>query len=398
MKKVMFVLPGMRGGGAERVASLLANGMKSRGVRVSFLLTHSRREEVIRCDLEEDIPLVLLKETEKKDPLRRLAAKLTRLYSSAVCKTFEKCGKEVPAHFAYLSFRSEYQAEIRALRSLLEAEPDLEVIVFLQPAIPIVLLAARGLPNRIIISERADPNRLMKKRYGRKFIEKYYPRADAAVFQTEDARAVYPASVAAKGTVIPNPLKEGLPEAYHGERNKNITTFCRISNQKNLPVLVGAFCKLHNDHPDYTLRIIGDAPNAEGEEVLRRVKEMIAENGIEDRVLFEPFSAHVHRMIINDAMYVNSSDYEGISNAMLEAMAVGMPCVCTDCPIGGARATVADGENGLLCPIKDPDALYLAMKRVIEEPGLAEKLSRNASNIREELSLEKITERWTELL
>ena len=97
-------------------------------------------------------------------------------------------------------------------------------------------------------------------------------------------------------------------------------------------------------------------------------------------------------------MYVSSSDYEGISNSMLEAMAIGMPVVCTDCPIGGAKATIKDGENGLLVPIKDADALYMGMKKVIEDKALADKLSHNAAKLRDELSLDKITDRWIELL
>ena len=107
---------------------------------------------------------------------------------------------------------------------------------------------------------------------------------------------------------------------------------------------------------------------------------------------------NVHEAVIKDAMYVNSSDYEGISNAMLEAMAIGMPVVCTDCPIGGAKATINNGENGLLVPIQNPEALASAMNRMIEDNELADKLSHNASQIREELSLDKITEKWMQLL
>ena len=238
----------------------------------------------------------------------------------------------------------------------------------------------------------------MKKRYGRKFIEKYYTRADAAVFQTYDAKDVYPEAIADKGTVIFNPLKPDLPEPYHGERNKNITTFCRISNQKNLPLLVEAFEKVHQEYPDYILRIIGDAPNDEGKQVLRTINKMIADYGIQDSVLIEPFNANVHEAIIRDTIYVNSSDYEGISNAMLEAMAIGMPVVCTDCPIGGAKATITDGVNGLLVPIQDADALYLGMKRIIEDNTMSKALSENASKLREDLSLETIAHKWMDLL
>ena len=83
---------------------------------------------------------------------------------------------------------------------------------------------------------------------------------------------------------------------------------------------------------------------------------------------------------------------------MLEAMAIGMPVVCTDCPIGGAKATITDGENGLLVPIQNAEALANAMNRVIEEEDLADKLSQNASKLRDEISLDSITDKWISLL
>ncbi len=399
MKKAAFLLPVMRGGGAERVAALLANSFYQKNIDVRFLLTHAHSSDVIRSDLSQDIPLITFPDSMgAQTAADRIASKALHIVSSSLCKPFELLKKPVPAGFARLSLLSEYRREIRFLRDMMKAEPELTVIAFLQPAIPIALLAGKKLENRIIISERGDSARLMKKRYGRKFIEAYYPRADAAVFQTEDAKSIYPHSIADKGVVIPNPIKDDLPPPYHGARDKTVTAFCRISAQKNLPLLIDAFRLLYRDHPEYRLRIIGDAVNAEGAEVLRTLREKIRDHGLENAVVFEPFAVDVHQRIIRDAMYVNSSDYEGISNAMLEAMAIGMPAVCTDCPVGGARATIRDGENGLLVPVRDAGALYRAMKRIIEEPELADRLSENAAAVRSGLSLDKTAQRWIALL
>ena len=399
MKKVMFVLPVMRGGGAERVAAQIANTKNKRGIDVSFLLTSETKETVMRTDLAEEIPLILLQESvEKGSSFQGFLHKISHVFASLLCKPFEALKKPVPADFAKLSLMEEYRGEIKAMRNILLENQDATIIAFLQPTIPIVLLAAQKTDNRIILSERGNPQRLMKKRYGRRFIEKYYQRANTVVFQTEDAKAVYPENLAQKGVVISNPIKEGLPEPYHGERNKYITTFCRISKQKNLPNLLSAFAIVHQKHPDYQLRIIGDTFNDEGEEVLKELHAFISENDLQKHVLFEPFKKNVHEAIIKDQMYVNSSDYEGISNAMLEATAIGMPVVCTDCPIGGAKAAITDGENGLLVPIKDANALANAINRVIEDRELAEKLSNDASKIRDEITLDKITDKWEALL
>ena len=97
-------------------------------------------------------------------------------------------------------------------------------------------------------------------------------------------------------------------------------------------------------------------------------------------------------------MFVSSSNYEGMSNSMLEAMAMGIPCVCTDCPAGGARAVIKDGKNGLLTPVGDAHALCKAMKRIAKNPDLASKLSQNSVKIRETQSVEKIIEEWMELI
>ena len=247
-KKVVMVMPHMVGGGAERVAAQIMNKLNERGYDTRFILTSAKKNEVVRSDLNEKTPLILLTEEMKAETSgQKLAHLSARAYSTILGKLCEKQGKFVPASVGKATIEWQYHREITWLRNYLQQNPDMTVIVFLQPSIPMVLLAAQGLPNKVIISERADPNRLMKKRYGKPFIEKYYTRADAAVFQTEDAKSVYPEAISKKGTVIFNPLKDNLPQPYHGERDKYITTFCRISNQKNLPLLVEAFSHVHNN-------------------------------------------------------------------------------------------------------------------------------------------------------
>ncbi len=397
-KKVLMIISVLRGGGAERVASLLENEFYDNGHDAEFLVTSTDRESITNRDLNENIPLTVLREHFVKESIiKRYFYKLLRILSSVFCKLFEAANIAVPAIFACMSFISEYRREIKAMREKLKKEPDTTVVVFLQPSIPIVLLAARGLPNRIIISERGDPKRLIKSRYGYKFIEKYYTRADVAVFQTDDAKNTYPQSIAEKGTVIFNPINGKLPEPYLGERNKNITTFCRISKQKNLPMLIDAFNIVHRKFPQNVLRIIGQTSNRDDEEALDDTKALIFEYGLSDFIEFLPFSTEVHKEIIADALYVNSSDYEGMSNAMLEAMAIGMPVVCTDCPIGGASAVISHCENGMLSTVGDCEDFAEKIIAVLSDGELSEKLSRNAAKIREDLSLENISKKWMEL-
>lgn len=399
MKEVIFVLPVMHGGGAERVAALIANEMHTRGIKVTFVLTSDTGKQVIRTDLSGDIPLIIVPDLlDKKGAFSKIQYRVLCVLASALCKPFELLKKPVPADLAKFSLSSEYHNEIKKMKEIISEHQNATVISFLQPSIPITILAVGNLPNKIILSERGNPQRLMKKRYGKKFVEKYYRRADKIVFQTEDAGKVYPSNIATKGVVISNPIKADLPKPYHGERNKSITTFCRISKQKNLPNLLQAFSIVHQKHPEYWLRIIGDTYNDEGELVIAEIKEFIKFNKLENAVIFEPFMENVHEAVIRDAMYVNSSDYEGISNAMLEAMAIGMPVVCTDCPIGGAKATITDGENGMLVSVQNSKKLAKAISIIIEDKDLSEKLSCNASRIRDSLSLDSITNKWMQFV
>ncbi len=392
-EKILMVMPVMKGGGAERVASLILNEFSRNGYDCEFLLTSSQKEDCINRDLNADIPITSVYSNKKS-----LIFKALELISSVLCKPFELLGLFVPAHFAYLSFVSQYHSEINALRNKLKNEPGSKIISFLQPSIPLTLLATRGLPNRVVVSERADPYRLLKKRYGYNFIKKYYQRADAVVFQTNDAKDAYPDNISEKGTVIFNPINDKLPEPYHGEREKYITTFCRISRQKNLPVLVEAFSDFHKEFSDYRLKIIGEPQNDDDRAHLTETKALADKLGVTEYIDFLPFSAQVHELVIRDAMYVNSSDYEGMSNAMLEAMAIGMPVVCTDCPIGGANAIIQNNENGILTKVGDAKEMCEAMKKIAGNKEFADKLSQNASQIRYDLSLENTAKKWMELL
>ena len=173
-KKILLILPHMIGGGAERVAALLMNSFAANGYATEMVLTADRRDDVVRRELDDNTELTLLPETLEKDPLADKIKfdVLLKAYAQVACNLFELLRQPVPADCAKASLYVQYHREIAWLRNKLTQEPHTTVIAFLQPAIPIALLAARGLPNRVIFSERGDPHRLMKKRYGEKFIER----------------------------------------------------------------------------------------------------------------------------------------------------------------------------------------------------------------------------------
>ena len=398
-KKVLMVMPHMVGGGAERVAAQIMNNLNERGYETVFVLTSAKKNEVVRTDLNEKTQLILLTEEMKAETTwQKLSHLPARAYSTVFGKLYEKRNKYVPASIGKATIEWQYHREIAWFRNYLKQNPDMSVFLFLQPAIPIVLLASKKLSNRIIVSERMDPNRLMRKRYGKCILEKYYSRADSIVFQTHTAMHIYPEILSDKGTVIPNPLKKNLPKPYYGERDKVVSTFCRIHPDKDLITLLKAFNFFHQVYSGFLLRIIGDAKNKTEIQYKDELIKYVKEHNLEKYVLFVPFTPNVHHEIIHDAMYVNSSVSEGLSNAMLESMAIGLPVICTDCPVGGAKDTVINGKNGMLVSMRNPQELCDAMSKIAIDNQFALKLSKNAADIGDELELGKVVDKWEKLI
>ena len=278
------------------------------------------------------------------------------------------------------------------LKKVLKHKQNAAVIAFVNPAIYASILACVFLKNRVIISERNDPYRMPIHKSFRMLRNVMFRWADVCVFQTNDAMQYFSKKVQKKGAIIPNPVDGTLPLPFKGEREKRIVAAGRFTQQKNFSILISAFAKLHLEFPEYILEIYGRGPLKEILE--NQVKTL----GLEQFVLFPGFATDIHEKMLRCSIYVSSSDYQGISNSMLEALAMGIPSVVTDCPIGGAKMTIKNGVNGVLVPVNDVNALYEGMKHILRDSEFAEQLSFNAQNIRSEWPLEKIAERWVQLM
>ena len=291
----------------------------------------------------------------------------------------------VPVHFhgglRYLRLGLSY---VRILRRRKDA-----VAVSLSVATNFAIgAAAPFVKNRIVISDRNDPTERPKGKIKQFFRNLAFKQADALILQTEDVREYYKKKINHDGVVIPNPINRELPEPFKGERRKVIVTASRLNKQKNLKLLIDAFSLINKEYPDYTLEIFG---RGEEEESL---KKYAAELRLEKCVLFKGFSTDIYSDIIDAGMYVCSSDYEGISNSLLEALGLGIPAISTDCPVGGSRLLIQNNENGILVPIRDVDALYQGMKKLIENPGMPQRLSEKAVEVRELYDIDRIATFW----
>ena len=396
-KDVTFVIKLMHGGGAERVVSVLTHALAEKGYTVRLILTHQSVRDAWLQGVDERVTVYSVEDDIKGRESSGLAA----AWRMATVRLRSKCSrlflKKESDQALIAKYALHNDLKVRALRRYFKQHADGSVIAFLNDSMFLTLLAAKGLGNRVILSEREDPSQHLASKTLWAFINKAYSTADGMVFQSPDAKSWYDRHIKVNGRVIFNPVKADLPQAFEGGRKRTVVNFCRISAQKNLVLLLDAFEKFQLDYADYELYIYGDADEG-GSAYLEMVKNRINAMARPDAVHLLPARRDIHDVIRDAGMFVSSSDFEGMSNSMLEAMAMGIPTVCTDCPAGGARAIIRDHENGLLTPVGDADALCRAMKEVAGSFELASTLSRNATCLRDELTVDKIVEQWEAML
>jgi len=386
-KKIIFFIDSLTTGGAERVISVLSAKLIEKGYPVDVVML--QRQDImyampkgVNLLYAEDMPVTSKWGKFARKVLMQCMHLQVRYWNPLLrkfgCHTYPRANET--RMFFYANYALPY-------REYLKQNPGCTAFGFLIRSNIAMLMAAKGLPVKTVFCERNNPVRPDMPANIMKIRDRITRRCKAAVFQTEDERDYY-TWLRCPMAVIPNPLKEGLPESFEGVRRKEIVNFCRLNKQKNIPLLIDAFEMLLRDHPDYTLRIYGRGDEKDHLIALTR------EKGLEKAVFFEDFASDIHERIRDAAMYVCSSDFEGLSNSMLEALAIGLPSVCTDCEGGGARMMIRDHENGLLVPVRDKQALYRGMKEIIENPELAQCLSNEAAKLREELSIERIADQW----
>lgn len=351
MKRILFVCSGLSIGGAERVVSLLSDSLFKNGNKV-YILAFLKTEN--SYPMNPDVKVIFA-------PKRNRGAK----------------GK-IDKILSIRRVIKEYKVDV--------------VISFSHYNTMSAIIAGIGCNVKQIGSERNDPAQLKERKMFDRLRSRLYKHLDYLVCQTNDAKEYFDEEIQKRSVVIMNPISANLPDRYEGKREKRIVSFSRFEPQKNIPMLVDAFTKLHGDYPEYSLEIYGDG--SEKENIIHYIhsKEM------SKFITVFPFVNNIHEQVKRATMFAMASDYEGLSNSMIEAMAIGLPTVVTDCPCGGARMMIKDGYNGYLVPVGDTVALYEKMKHVIEHPEDAAKVAIEGTRIRQTLDKEKIAAQWIGLI
>lgn len=350
-KEIYFIMPNLAGGGAERVASILVNQFVKEGIDTTLVFV---KNDIIEYKLDS-----------------RVKIDKSIMYESGT--------------------RSPIQ-QIRDLRRYMKKKPQSTFISFLTYQNFYVALANIGQKHKLILSLRNAPDRIQGGGiYAKLSALISFTLADCVVFQTEDARNYYPDFIRNKGCVILNPLQSDLPE-YEVTNTKNaFISFCRLEPQKNLSMAIKAFSKFYKNHPEYEYHIFGNGKLKE------KLEQLIQEYSLNEAVKIFSFKKSILQEAKNYRMFILSSDYEGLSNSMIEAVSMGMPSICTDCSIGGAKMVIRNGINGFLVPVGDCDSMAKAMENALDMTCCS-KISENAKKTAEMFSEKKIVNKWLEII
>ena len=349
-KEICFFLPELSAGGAERVVCNLANYYVSRGYKVYILLIQNR---ICEYSLDKNVEIIVLPNNK-----------------SRFFKIFTR---------------------IKFVRRFLKTHKNCVLVSFLFRALMYAWISTRFIKNKWIVSERNDPNQTPLKPFHRFLRTTAFNFAEVCVFQTEDAKNCFHKKARKRGVVIPNPIYP-IEQKRISNQSKIIVNACRLVPQKNLRLLIDAFVIISKEFPEYKLKIYGEGPE---KQILNKY---ISDNKLSQSVTLEGFCSNINEVFREAELFVSSSNYEGISNTMIEAMEIGVPVICTDCPIGGAKMMIDNRVNGILVPVGNKQSMIDAIRELILNKDFAEKLARNAIKRCEKFRLENIAEKWLRVI
>lgn len=312
---------------------------------------------------------------------------LIEVYAKEASKEIPSSVKTFPLGIeekGVLSFRYKI---IKTVREIVKREkPDI-VLTFVSDMCVNTRIATFGLNTVVCSADRGDP--YTETMPWKILIPWAFNRSDYCFFQLDKARDFYSAKVQKKSFVIPNVFIARTGNTpYSGERKKTIVSAGRFVIEKGYDVLIKAFAKVHEKHPEYTMTIYGEGP------FLGQYHKLAQELGVDELITYPGYVKDVAASVREDGVFVLPSRYEGIPNSLIEALSVGIPCVSTDCTPGGPMFLTKGGKNGLIVPIDDIEAMTDAILRIIEDPQLAKVLETKGPEIVNELKDEVIGKMW----
>lgn len=361
MKKILCYIDMMHNGGAQRVMSVLVNSLAKKNYSVILVNDFKDSSGKKEYFIEPTVQRVFLRENNYGNSIKKNLLRIINLRKVIKAERPDVC----------LAFRGNINFRL--------------------------IIASIGLKTKKIVSVRNDPAKEYKG--SEKIVKWIFKKADGVVFQTQEAMDWFPNKVKEKSCIILNPVDESffLTKWNNPEKIKIVTTG-RLVEQKNHEMLIKAFKKVHEIFPNSELYIYGDDFAAGNISRKDKLEVLLDDLKLTDSVFMPGNISNVMNVLSNSTMFVLSSDYEGMPNALMEAMAVGLPCISTDCPCGGPRTIIKDGENGLLVNVGDYESLAKKMISVLDDKELLISLANNAKKSANDFKTEVIMKQWEEYL
>lgn len=343
--KITFVTATLSSGGSERVMTLIANALVDRGHEVSIILL---RDKIVFYNVDERVQLIYA-----NDASSHLYAKITWLR-----------------------------------RYIKNSKPDV-VIPFMTAVYCTTILSLLNLKVPIISSERIDPRHSSRLRKLLRWIFLRY--TTHLVVQTSDIKSYYSKSIQRRTSIIANPVSDTVFNLTADvEPISRIITVGRLHPQKNHHMLIDAFSEVAKRYPKYSLVIYGEGP------LRHELTEHIERLHLENKVLLAGRTDKIIEELQKSEIFCLSSDFEGMSNALIEAQCVGLPIVTTN--VSGVNDIMVNGIHGYITPTKDKKLFAESIIRVIEDKDASREFSKNNKQAAQRYRLESIVTEWEELI
>lgn len=344
--KIIFITATLTSGGSERVISLLANKMAEKGHQIEVICL---RKQIVFYPINSDVKITF--------------AAREALYDSMPLK-------------------------IIWLRKYINlVSPDV-VIPFMTAVYCTTILALLGLDIPIIASERIDPtySSILRKMVRKIFL----PMVTHLVVQTENIKRYYSKKIQKKTSVIYNPVSDKVFEFSTSTKINQIISVGRLFPQKNQKIMIDAFNRIKDKYPDYKLVIYGEGPLRE------ELETYIRKLTLEDVVLLPGRNEEVINELKKSKLFCLSSNYEGMSNALIEAQCVGLPIITTR--VSGAEELIENNKNGIIIDKGNVEALAEAMNLLLRDEAKMNSFSLENTKRASLFKIDGIVDQWLELI
>lgn len=344
--KITFITDTLQAGGAERVISILANNMQERGYEVEIICLRMR-------------------------------------------KVFYEFNPSINLTFAEDYVDGGIIKKIFWLRKYVRQQKPSVVIAFMIAVYAVTLLSLTGSNVPVIVSERIDPRKTTKLKNVLRYA--VMPLIQHMVVQTEDIKTFFPSFIQKRTSIIYNPVTEAVFEkTANVSKKKRLINVGRLYDQKNQRMLIDAFSKIRERFPEYELAIFGEGPLRD------ELQNFINEKGLNDSVKLMGKSTEIVKELKASEVFCLSSDYEGMSNAMIEAVCLELPVVTTD--ISGAKDVIVNGENGYIVNVNDAVGFANAVSEILSNEDLKKQMEKNNLSKAKLFKTDTIVDSWIELI